>query len=71
MPVFEYTAQAATGEEHTSTIDLPSRDDVIAHLRQARAGTECTDTTALSAPSEARAACAMANLLAAWKNGIH
>ena len=36
MPVFEYTAQAATGEEHTSTIDLPSRDDVIAHLRRKR-----------------------------------
>jgi type IV pilus assembly protein PilC len=36
MPVFEYTAQTTTGEEQTATIDLPSKDDVIAHLRQKR-----------------------------------
>ncbi len=36
MPVFEYTAQTATGEEQTATIDLPSKDEVIAHLRQKR-----------------------------------
>ena len=36
MPVFEYTAQTAAGEEQTATIDLPSKDDVIAHLRRKR-----------------------------------
>ena len=36
MPVFEYTAQTAEGEEQTATIDLPSKDDVIAHLRRKR-----------------------------------
>ncbi|MFB3069315.1 MAG: type II secretion system F family protein [Gemmatimonadales bacterium] len=36
MPVFEYTAQTATGEERTATIDLASKDEVIAHLRQKR-----------------------------------
>src|SRR3990172_9364196 len=36
MPNFEYTARTATGEEQTGTIDLPSRDDVIQHLRKNR-----------------------------------
>ncbi len=36
MPLFEYTAETATGEEQTATIDLPSKDDVIAHLRRKR-----------------------------------
>lgn len=36
MPVFEYTAQTASGEEQTATIDLPTKDAVIAHLRQKR-----------------------------------
>lgn len=36
MPVFEYTAQTVGGEERTATIDLPTKDDVIAHLRQKR-----------------------------------
>lgn len=36
MPTFEYTAQTTTGEEQTATIDLPSKDDVIAHLRKKR-----------------------------------
>ena len=36
MPVFEYTAQTAAGVEQTATIDLPSKDDVIAHLRRKR-----------------------------------
>jgi type IV pilus assembly protein PilC len=36
MPVFEYTAQSATGEEHTGTIELPSKEDVAAHLRKKR-----------------------------------
>ena len=36
MPNFEYTARTATGQEQTGTIDLPSRDDVVAHLRKNR-----------------------------------
>ena len=36
MAVFEYTAQTATGEEQTATIDLPNKDAVIAHLRKKR-----------------------------------
>jgi type IV pilus assembly protein PilC len=36
MPNFEYTARTATGEEQTGTIDLPSRDDVVQHLRKNR-----------------------------------
>src|SRR5574341_793796 len=36
MPNFEYTARTPTGEEKTDTIDLPSRDDVVAHLRKNR-----------------------------------
>ncbi|GIW52658.1 MAG: type II secretion system protein F [Gemmatimonadales bacterium] len=36
MPVWEYTARTPTGQEQTGTIDLPSRDDVVAHLRKNR-----------------------------------
>jgi type IV pilus assembly protein PilC len=36
MPVFEYTARTPTGQEQTGTIDLPSRDEVLAHLRKNR-----------------------------------
>jgi type IV pilus assembly protein PilC len=36
MPVFEYTARTATGDETTGTVDLPSREDVVKHLRQNR-----------------------------------
>ncbi|UCF41921.1 MAG: type II secretion system F family protein [Gemmatimonadota bacterium] len=36
MPVFEYTARTATGQETTGTVDLPSREDVVKHLRQNR-----------------------------------
>jgi type IV pilus assembly protein PilC len=36
MPTFEYTARTPTGQEQTGTIDLPSRDDVVAHLRKNR-----------------------------------
>src|SRR5574341_2494996 len=36
MPNFEYTARTATGQEQTGTIALPSRDDVVAHLRKNR-----------------------------------
>jgi type IV pilus assembly protein PilC len=36
MPNFEYTARTATGQEQTGTVDLPSRDAVVAHLRKNR-----------------------------------
>ena len=36
MPVFNYTARTLTGELQSGTIDLPSHDDVIAHLRKNR-----------------------------------
>ncbi|HEX9691228.1 MAG TPA: type II secretion system F family protein [Gemmatimonadales bacterium] len=36
MPVFEYTARTAQGEERVGTIDLPTREDVVKHLRQNR-----------------------------------
>ena len=36
MTVFEYTARTAAGEEQTGSIDLPSPDDVVAHLRKNR-----------------------------------
>ncbi|MCH7489648.1 MAG: type II secretion system F family protein [Gemmatimonadetes bacterium] len=36
MPLYEYTAETVAGEEQTATIDLPSKDDVIAHLRRKR-----------------------------------
>jgi type IV pilus assembly protein PilC len=36
MPTFEYTARTATGQEQTGTVDLPSRDEVVAHLRRNR-----------------------------------
>src|SRR3989304_1757161 len=34
MPTFEYTARTAAGQEQTGTVDLPSREDVVAHLRK-------------------------------------
>src|SRR5688500_6969324 len=36
MPTFTYTARALNGELKTSTIDAPSRDDVVAQLRRQR-----------------------------------
>jgi len=36
MPVFEYTATTPTGEEQTGTLELPTREDVAAHLRKKR-----------------------------------
>ncbi len=33
MPTWEYTARTATGDEKTATIDLPSKEDVVQHLR--------------------------------------
>src|SRR6266699_1074261 len=36
MPVFQYTARTLKGEFVNDKIDLPSRDDVIAHLRKNR-----------------------------------
>lgn len=36
MPVWEYTARTPTGQEQTGTIELPTRDDVVAHLRRNR-----------------------------------
>lgn len=34
MPTFEYTARTAKGEEQNGTIDLPTKEDVVAHLRK-------------------------------------
>src|SRR5574341_2538971 len=36
MPVFEYTARNLKGDLVQDKIDLPSRDDVVAHLRKNR-----------------------------------
>lgn len=36
MPVFNYTARTLTGELQSGSIDLPSHDDVVAHLRKNR-----------------------------------
>src|ERR687888_251396 len=36
MPVFEYTARTLKGDLVQDKIDLPSRDDVVAHLRKNR-----------------------------------
>ncbi len=36
MPTFEYTARTATGDETSGSIDLPTREDVVKHLRQNR-----------------------------------
>ena len=36
MPVFNYTARTPQGELQSGTIDLPSHDDVVAHLRKNR-----------------------------------
>src|SRR2546425_1096100 len=36
MPVFQYTARTLKGDLVNDKIDLPSRDDVIAHLRKHR-----------------------------------
>jgi type IV pilus assembly protein PilC len=36
MPVFEYTARNLKGNLEKGQVDLPSRDDVIAHLRRNR-----------------------------------
>ena len=36
MPLFQYTARTLKGELVNDKIDLPSRDDVIAHLRKNR-----------------------------------
>ena len=36
MPTFTYTARAVNGELKTSTIDAPSREDVVAQLRRQR-----------------------------------
>ena len=34
MPTFEYTARTVQGQEQTGTIDLPTKEDVAAHLRK-------------------------------------
>lgn len=34
MATFEYTARTAQGQEQTGTIDLPTKEDVVAHLRK-------------------------------------
>jgi type IV pilus assembly protein PilC len=36
MPVFNYTARTLTGELQSGSLDLPSHDDVVAHLRKNR-----------------------------------
>jgi type IV pilus assembly protein PilC len=36
MPVFQYTARTLKGELQSGQVDLPTRDDVIAHLRKNR-----------------------------------
>src|SRR6266496_13885 len=36
MPVFQYTGRTLTGDLVNDKIDLPTRDDVIAHLRKNR-----------------------------------
>src|SRR5438093_8264030 len=36
MPVFQYTARTLKGDLVNDKVDLPSRDDVIAHLRKNR-----------------------------------
>ena len=36
MPVFEYTARTAGGEETTGTLDAPSREQVVQQLRKDR-----------------------------------
>src|SRR6266853_76151 len=36
MPVFQYTARTLKGELQSGEVNLPSRDDVIAHLRKNR-----------------------------------
>jgi type IV pilus assembly protein PilC len=36
MPVFQYTARTLKGELQSGEVDLPSRDDVISHLRKNR-----------------------------------
>src|SRR5690242_8776072 len=34
MAMWEYTARTSSGEEKTETIDLPSKDEVVAHLKR-------------------------------------
>src|SRR5437667_12849522 len=36
MPLFQYTARTLKGDLVNDKIDLPTRDDVIAHLRKNR-----------------------------------
>src|SRR3989442_5786462 len=36
MPVFQYTARTLKGELQSGEVDLPTRDDVITHLRKNR-----------------------------------
>src|SRR5438445_523313 len=36
MPVFQYTARTLKGDLQSGEVDLPTRDDVIAHLRKNR-----------------------------------
>ncbi len=36
MPVWNYTARTLTGELQSGSIDLPSENDVVAHLRKNR-----------------------------------
>ena len=36
MPVFEYTARTASGEETTDSVELATKEDVAAHLRKKR-----------------------------------
>ena len=36
MPVFNYTARTVAGELQSGSLDLPSHDDVVAHLRKNR-----------------------------------
>ncbi len=36
MPVFEYTARTAAGEETTGSVELATKEDVAAHLRKKR-----------------------------------
>src|ERR1041385_9490515 len=36
MPAFPYTARSSQGERRSSTIDAPSREEVVAQLRRQR-----------------------------------
>jgi type IV pilus assembly protein PilC len=61
MPAFTYTARTTNGELRTSTIDAPSREEVVAQLRRQRMSVVKVDEEAK--PKKAKGAIKMRDIV--------